>query len=61
MSPLLILMMIVVVSAVGTLVLWARHRPTSSPHASVAEFNAKLKALSGDQDSRSDGIDRRGE
>lgn len=60
MGPLVFLVLVVVVSAVGIFVLWARSRPTSSPEASIAEFNAKLKALGGDgepDDARSRGRD----
>ena len=53
MSALLFLLLVVVVSVVGTLVLWARSRPPSSPDASIDEFNAKLRALSGDEPPRS--------
>lgn len=35
-------------SIVGTIVLWARHRETDSPEASVEEFSAKMRALSDD-------------
>jgi hypothetical protein len=58
MGPLVFLALVVVISVVGTFVLWARNRPTSSPESSIAEFNAKLRALSGDGEP-STGSDRR--
>jgi len=36
------------VSVVGTVVLWARHRHTDSPDASIEAFNNKMRALSDD-------------
>jgi hypothetical protein len=58
MGPLAFLALVVVISVVGTLVLWARNRPTTSAEASISEFNAKLKALSGEGERRA-GSDRR--
>jgi hypothetical protein len=61
-SALVFLFLAVVVSVIGTVVLWARSRPSNSPDASIDEFNAKLRALSGDEPPRRPGArsDRRG-
>ena len=48
MNPLVFLGIALVVSVLGILVLWSRSRQPNTPDASIAEFNAKLRALSGD-------------
>ena len=48
MNPLAFLLIAVVVSVLGTIILWSRHRESDSPEASVEAFNAKMRALSDD-------------
>jgi hypothetical protein len=61
MGPLIFLGLVVVVSIVGTLVLWARSRPrAASTESSIADFNAKLQALSGDAELPGRSGNRRG-
>ncbi|MEZ5239592.1 MAG: hypothetical protein R2716_11845 [Microthrixaceae bacterium] len=62
MSPLLFLGAAVVISVVGTLILWLRHRDTSGPDASIDEFRSKMRALSEEQDRSPgpDGVGRQG-
>lgn len=40
------LAIVIGVSIVGVLVVWARSRPTSSPRSSIERFNDKMDALS---------------
>jgi hypothetical protein len=49
-NNLVFLLLAVVVSGVGVLVLWLRHRPPSSPTASIDEFRGKMRALAPDED-----------
>lgn len=53
MTALSFLLIALVVSVVGTVVLWARHRQSDSPDASIDEFNAKMRALSDERPVRS--------
>ncbi|MGI9579159.1 MAG: hypothetical protein ACR2OH_13240 [Microthrixaceae bacterium] len=46
MSGVVFLGIAVVVSVVGTLVLWARNRTPDTPDASIEEFRSKMAALS---------------
>lgn len=46
MSPLFFLALALVVSVVGTLVLWIRHREPDTPDATIDEFRSKMRALS---------------
>lgn len=46
MSALVFLALAVAVSAVGMIVLWARHRQPDTPDASIEEFRSKMRALS---------------
>lgn len=55
MSNLVFLLVAVVVSGVGVLVLWLRHRPPSSPTASIDEFRGKMQALAPDERETSEG------
>lgn len=60
MSNLVFLLVAAVVSVVGVLVLWLRHRPPSSPTASIDEFRGKMRALSPDPEDEPEGrSDRR--
>lgn len=45
MNPFIFLLFAVVLSVLGTIVLWARHRETKSTDSSIGEFDAKMKAL----------------
>lgn len=45
MDNLVFLLLAAVVSGVGVLVLWLRHRTPSSPTASIDEFRGKMQAL----------------
>lgn len=63
MSNLAFLLLAVLMSAVGVLVLWWRHRPrSSSPTASIEEFAEKMRALAPDdaRDPRDPASGRRG-
>ncbi len=58
MSPLVFLALAAVVSLVGIVILWARHRtPADTPDASIEEFRSKMRALSED-DGRAGGSGR---
>lgn len=45
MSNLVYLLVVVALSAVGLLVLWARTHAPTSPRSSVDQFNDKMRAL----------------
>ena len=49
MNGVVFLALALVISVIGTIVLWARHRqPADTPDASIEEFRAKMRALSDD-------------
>lgn len=50
MSPLFFLALALVISVVGTLVLWIRHREPDTPDATIDEFRSKMRALSHHED-----------
>lgn len=62
MSNLVYLLIVVGLSALGLLVLWARTRAPSSPRSSVDQFHDKMRALAPDDehDGESAGRPRRG-
>ena len=59
MSGVVFLGIAVVVSVVGTIVLWARNRKPDTPDASIEEFRSKMAALS-DESPESPSGQRRG-
>lgn len=60
MSPLVFLALALVVSVVGTVVLWLRHRQPDTPDATIDEFRTKMRALSDEVGSPADGAGRSG-
>ena len=46
MNGLVFLALALVISVIGTLVLWARSRQTDTPDSSIEEFRATMRALS---------------
>ncbi|MCB1270004.1 MAG: hypothetical protein M9942_11010 [Microthrixaceae bacterium] len=62
MSPLVFLGAALVISVIGTLVLWVRHRDTTGPDSTIDEFRSKMKALSDEpgSDAGRSGVSRRG-
>jgi len=62
MNNLVYLLVVVGLSAVGLLVLWARTRAPSSPRSSVDQFHEKMKALApeDERNGESAGRPRRG-
>jgi hypothetical protein len=62
MSNVVYLLIVVGISAVGLVILWARTRAPSSPRSSVEQFNDKMRALAPDDDRPGDtaGRSRRG-
>jgi hypothetical protein len=48
MSGVVFLGIAAVVSAIGTIVLWARNRKPDTPDASIEEFRSQMAALSDD-------------
>ena len=60
MPALLFLALALVVSVIGTLILWARSRQPDTPDASIEEFRSKMAALGEDNTNRDRGIGRRG-
>ena len=62
MNNLMYLLIVVGLSAVGLLVLWARTRAPSSPRSSVDQFHEKMRALApeDEQSGESAGRPRRG-
>jgi hypothetical protein len=59
MSNLVYLGIVVVVSAIGLTVLWARSRPPSSPNQAIDEFQEKMRALAPDEPVPGDRVRRR--
>ncbi|MCZ7629084.1 MAG: hypothetical protein M5U19_08485 [Microthrixaceae bacterium] len=55
MSPLVFLALALVISAVGTVALWLRHRRPDTPDATIDEFRSKMRALSDDLPGQADG------
>jgi hypothetical protein len=58
-SNLVYLGIVLVVSAIGLTVLWARSRPPSSPHQAIDEFQEKMRALAPEEHASGDRVRRR--
>ena len=55
MSNLLYLLLAVILSVVGSLILWYRHRKPTSMEAGIDEFNRELRALAPEKRDRREG------
>lgn len=60
MSPLVFLALALVISVVGTVVLWVRNRQPDTPDATIDEFRSKMRALSDEERNPGKNIGRSG-